>query len=108
MTDPVDPVGRAPRAARAARQRRAAQRSEDAAPAAALPVPSGPAYTPPPRPAAAADAAFAAHLMAGKTPRGLKGGPEALEQAHSTYLETEFSGMKDRRAKVGRAAKTDI
>jgi hypothetical protein len=50
--------------------------------------------------------AFAAQVLGGEPRRGLRGGPEALEAAKSTYLETEWSGGADRRApKGGRASK---
>jgi hypothetical protein len=55
-----------------------------------------------------ADAAFAAQLLAGASRRGLKAGPEALEQARTTYLRNEWSGRADRRAKQGRRTKTEV
>ena len=54
-------------------------------------------------------AAFAAQLLGqGGQKRGLRGGPETLERARSTYLETEWSGPSDRRLHTGRITKTDI
>lgn len=56
----------------------------------------------------ASDAAFDAHLMGqdGRK-RGLKGGPPVLKAARVAYLETEYSGAEDRRAPLGRAARTE-
>jgi hypothetical protein len=109
MTDPVDPIrgsSRAEAARRRNRERRAAQAAAEAE--AKLPVPVGDAYTHAPDPAPAADAAFAAQLMAGAPRRGLKGGPETLERARATYLGTEYSGSNDRRPPKGRITKTEI
>jgi hypothetical protein len=110
MTDPVDPIrglSRAEAARRRNRQRRAAAAAE-AAESDNLPVPAGDARTHPPEPPPAADAAFAAQLLAGAPRRGLKGGPETLERARATYLGTEYSGAHDRRPRKGRIAKTEI
>jgi hypothetical protein len=85
----------------------------DEAPEAApsyLPVPvDAPRAIPrtPPRPQGAA--AFAAQLMGQDgARRGLKAGPELFDAAKSTYVKTEWSGAKDRRARKGRIAKTDV
>jgi hypothetical protein len=40
--------------------------------------------------------------------RGLRGGPETLDHARTTYLETEWSGPADRRPAPGRITKTEI
>lgn len=40
--------------------------------------------------------------------RGLKGGQEVLDQARSTYLNSEYSGTADRRPKPGLVRKTEI
>ena len=45
--------------------------------------------------------ALAAQLLGGGARRGLKGGPETLGAAKSSYLETEWSGDADRRAPPG-------
>lgn len=54
-------------------------------------------------------AAFAAQVLGqpGKK-RGLKGGPEVLDAARSTYLSREFSGTKDRRPSPGERRKAEI
>ena len=59
----------------------------------------------PERPSAAA---VKAQLMGEKPRRGLKGGPEVLEQARSTYLQNEYSGRRDRRPPKGQITKTSI
>jgi hypothetical protein len=54
-------------------------------------------------------AAFAAQVLGqGGQKRGLRGGPETLEHARATYLETEWSGPSDRRIQTGRITKTEI
>jgi hypothetical protein len=95
VTDPVDPIGRSERISRAARIARGAGAVGGAAAGA-------------PSTASGAIAAFAAQLFAGAPRRGLKGGPEMLEQARTTYLQTEYSGPADRRRKKGRGANTDV
>ena len=39
--------------------------------------------------------------------RGLRGGPKVLEAARSAYLEAEWSGPNDRRARTGKITKTE-
>jgi hypothetical protein len=108
MTGPVDPVRRVARSSRVDRGAASVAPSEAASETANLPVPVGPARTHAPERPAGADAAFAAQLIGGAPRRGLKGGPGAIEQAHSAYLGTEYSGAADRRAKSGRSTKTDV
>ncbi len=55
-----------------------------------------------------ADPTFAAQVLSGGEKRGLKGGPETLERAKSTYLKSEYSGPNDRRPQPGRVTRTDI
>ncbi len=53
--------------------------------------------------------AFAAQLMGqGGRKRGLKGGPPVLGEAKSAYLEAEYSGPNDRRARTGRITRTEV
>ena len=60
--------------------------------------------TPPYRPPTGVDA----HLIAQTArTRGLRGGQQVLDTARSTYLETEYSGPNDRRARAGRITKTE-
>ncbi len=109
MTDPVDPIRRIDRVSRVGRGARAAGAASRTEPPGRALVPSGPAYThepEPPKPAG--DAVFAAQLLGGPPRRGLKGGPETLEQARSTYLKNEYSGLADRRAPKGRGRKTEV
>ena len=40
--------------------------------------------------------------------RGLKGGQPVLDEARSTYLETEWSGPNDRRVRPGKITKTEV
>ena len=47
------------------------------------------------------------HLIAqAARTRGLRGGQKVLETARSAYLEAQWSGPRDRRAKSGRITKT--
>ena len=66
--------------------------------------PAKPASVSPPPPAA-----FAAQILGqpGKK-RGLRGGPEVLDTARSTYLSREYSGPNDRRPPTGQRKKTEI
>ena len=82
-----------------------------------LPVPAGPVIDHEPndalrrkRKAAAEadDATYAAQLLGGGEKRGLRGGPETLDRAKSTYLKSEYSGPNDRRPAPGRVTKTEI
>jgi hypothetical protein len=119
VTDPVDPVRRAERTARINRRADANGAADRPTAGANLPVPVGSPYTRPRDPAGSdrtasgkaspvVDAAFSAQLMAGTPRRGLKGGPETLDQARSTYLGTEYSGKNDRRPKPGRSTRTEV
>lgn len=114
MTDPVDPVRRLGRISRLRRNADAdaaseASRAGAAEDAARAVVPAGPARTHDPEPPAPqGGAAFAAQLLAGPPARGLRAGRQALVQARSTYLGTEYSGAADRRAKKGRETKTEV
>ena len=60
---------------------------------------------PPERPTAAG---VDAQLLGERPRRGLKGGPEVLEQARSTYLQNEYSGRRDRRPRKGQITKTEV
>ena len=52
---------------------------------------------------------FTAQLIGqGVSKRGLRGGPETLDKARSSYLGAEYSGDADRRPPTGRITKTDI
>jgi len=54
------------------------------------------------------EAIFAAQVLSGGEKRGLKGGPETLERAKTTYLKSEYSGPNDRRPKPGQVTRTEI
>lgn len=82
-----------------------------------LPVPAGPVVDQTgdrvrvrkTRPAAtSSDPTFEAQMLGGGEKRGLRGGPETLERAKSTYLKSEYSGPNDRRPRPGRVTKTEI
>ena len=76
-----------------------------------LPVPLGPsAEAAAPRASRRAGiASFAAQLLGqpGRK-RGLKGGAPVLDEARAAYLEAEYSGPSDRRARTGRITKTEV
>jgi hypothetical protein len=111
VSEPVDPIRRLARAARAKRVGGGAASGGTTAPGrvgrALTPMQAPRAHEPEP-PAPQGDAAFAAQLLGGTPRRGLKGGREMLQQARTTYLETEYSGDADRRAKKGRETKTEV
>lgn len=81
-----------------------------------LPVPAGPVIDQTGdrvrarkvRAAASSDPIFEAQMLSGGEKRGLRGGPETLERAKSTYLKSEYSGPNDRRPRPGRVTKTEI
>ncbi len=82
-----------------------------------LPVPAGPVIDHEPNAiprhkrkgaAEADDTTYAAQLLSGGEKRGLRGGPETLDRAKSTYLKSEYSGPNDRRPAPGRVTKTEI
>ena len=82
-----------------------------------LPIPAGPVVEHEPggprsrrgrTTAAPIDPTYEAQLLSGGEKRGLKGGPETLERAKSTYLKSEYSGPNDRRPRPGRVTRTDI
>ncbi len=82
-----------------------------------LPVPSGPVieHTPNDAPrrkprvgSMIDDPTYAAQILSGGEKRGLRGGPETLGRAKSTYLKSEYSGSNDRRPAPGRVTKTEI
>lgn len=81
-----------------------------------LPVPAGPVIDHEPNDARrkrkatkeADDATYAAQLLSGGEKRGLRGGPETLGRAKSTYLKSEYSGPNDRRPTPGRVTRTEI
>lgn len=108
MTEPVGPVDRISRPRRIGRSlgvvgRRVTDR------ASAFPVIVEPPADEPAPAQPAGPAAFAAQVMGqGGQKRGLRGGPETLDHARTTYLETEWSGPADRRPAPGRITKTEI
>lgn len=119
MTDGIRPIGPVEGNSRRNAERRASERRAGSTSRALVPVgpvedePPGPS-TPaaPARTAATPDAGaavFAAQMM-GQTGqrKGLKGGPPVLDAARSTYLETEYSGTKERRPVSGKTGLTDV
>ena len=109
VTDPVSPVKRAPKTEPIRRGRQLVllrRRMEEYA--AGVDPARGPEEAPAPE-RGPAEAAVQAHLLGQDgQKRGLRGGPEVLDKARSTYLEREFSGRFDRRPRKGRLAKTEI
>ena len=105
MNTPID------RIRRAVRLRAAAATDEPAQETGRFDAVSGPEAVAPVQapldPASAA--AFDAHLI-GQTgeKRGLRAGAPALDAAKANYNRVEWSGRKDRRARKGRIADTEI
>lgn len=118
MTEPTDPQGRPSYSRRSGQPRRAGDPAQGdpgaASPRSTLPVVAGPVEShrrpADARPAAEKlAAAFAAHVLGQSgQKRGLRGGPQVLDQARSTYLGTEWSGHADRRPAKGVITKTEI
>jgi hypothetical protein len=110
MIDPVGPAKRSSASRRVgsrASATNAARGGEASGDRLALPAPDGDVAEPTPDEAAGA-AAYAAQVMSGGPRRGLKGGPDTLERARATYLETEWSGPADRRLARGGITKAEI
>jgi hypothetical protein len=110
MTPPIDPIRRAARLRRAAKavdQGRAAPEAGGAG----LPVPvDAPRTVPPAAEIPASAATFPPQLLGqdGGERRGLRGGPAVIDRAKKSYNRVEWSGAKDRRARKGRHAKTEV
>jgi hypothetical protein len=108
MTDPIGPVDRISRPRRIGRSLGVAGRRLTDKPS-AFPVIAPPPADEPAPAQTARPAAFTAQVMGqGGQKRGLRGGPETLGHARTTYLETEWSGLADRRPAPGRITKTEI
>ncbi len=120
MTDGVRPIGPVEGRDRRAAERREAERRAASASRELVPVgevvdeipdPASPAVSTTPADTNPLDpaAAFATQMM-GQTGqrKGLKGGPPVLDAARSSYLETEYSGDKDRRPPAGLIRKTEL
>jgi hypothetical protein len=105
----VDPIRRS-QPSRKAKRANGKARGAEAAQSANLPAIIEPASQPaPPEPIVESHAVFAAQLLGqGGEKRGLRGGPSVLEAATASYNRAEWSGSKDRRARVGKHAKADV
>lgn len=108
MTSPIDPIRRA-QAQRRTRKTDADAPEQTFGESVNLPVPVGHAYTAEPPHPAHGGAAIEAQIL-GQTGarRGLRAGPAVIDTAQHAYNKTEWSGKHDRRAPVGRTAKTDV
>jgi hypothetical protein len=106
MTGAIGPI-RPTTLIRSETPRSASDRRRDAAPSVNVSITVGPAAPPttPPRPPTNLDAHLAAQQA---RVRGLRGGQNVLETARNTYLQTEYSGLDDRRLQVGKITKTDV
>ena len=83
--------------------------AETPASRALIPIAQPPAEPADAKPRRSGFTTFAAQVLGqGGQKRGLRGGPETLDKARSTYLDTEWSGPSDRRPHPGRITKTDI
>jgi hypothetical protein len=107
----IDRIRQTVSARRAARAQ--AERTEEAfEPASAnLPVPVGPVVAPRTfrEERRRGDAEVSAQLMGQDGQRrGLRAGPSIFDIARAAYTRTEWSGSYDRRARKGRAARTEV
>lgn len=108
MTGPIEPVRRVLSTRRSQRRGPDRRKVVDSEPNTLPVVIAKPAEPPPPGPGPSAAATYAAHLMGQSgQKRGLRA-PETLDTARSVYLETEYSGPRDRRPAKGRITKTEI
>ena len=109
MTSPINSVRRAARLRRLDKSAEQAGAASEAA-GSSLPVPVGGAETVQPVPPIPGGAVtFDAQLMGQDgQKRGLRGGPAVIDGAKATYNSIEWSGSKDRRARKGGRAKTDV
>ena len=106
MTSPIDRIRRAVRL-------RGARAAEAPAEPSSLFDPAAVGEVPPAVAVAGASpidaAAFDAHLMGQQgEKRGLRAGKPAIDHAQTNYNRVEWSGAKDRRARKGRIADTEI
>jgi hypothetical protein len=105
MNSPIDRIRRAVRLRAAGRAERPAKEAaridavHELDPAAPVQPPLDPASA----------AAFEAHMLGQHgEKRGLRAGAPALNAAKTNYNRTEWSGRKDRRARKGRIADTEV
>jgi hypothetical protein len=107
MTGPIDPI-RPVRLIRRERPQPAADEDVGGPTVnVTVNVTAPPPSEPPPSPRQPTPSA-ATHLIAQEARvRGLRGGPKVLTTARSAYLEAEWSGPNDRRARTGRITKTE-
>jgi hypothetical protein len=107
MTDAIDPIRRAS-GDRRIRGRRKTDGADQAGEAAGAQAPSGAALVAPVAPVSPAseipEPILSAQLLGEASPPT----PKPPQQARAAYLEVEWSGGADRRARRGRIAKTDV
>ena len=109
MTFRIDRTSAPVSARRAANDHADAPEEATAAKTANLPVPVGSVTRPPKADRRGNEAGFSAQLLGQDgQKRGLRAGQPLLETAKRTYDKIEWSGTKDRRARKGRKAKTEI
>jgi hypothetical protein len=110
MSPPIDPIRRTHRPRRAERPVVDGRDPlDDVAEDRSVPAVTGPAPSPEPDRLADSASVFSAQLMGQDgQKRGLRGGPQVLDAARSTYNRVEYSGPADRRAPKGGAAKTEV
>src|ERR1700756_89410 len=107
MTSPIDPIRRAQRLRRAARAAETDEAQE--AERSGLPVPvDAPPSVPRVEPPLSASEFDAQLLGQDGQKRGLRAGPAAIDSAKASSNRVQWSGSKDRRARTGKAAKTEI
>ncbi|HEY1751441.1 MAG TPA: hypothetical protein VGG29_09260 [Caulobacteraceae bacterium] len=105
---PIDPI-RPVRLIRRERRKGEAEASDPAAPVVSVTVNVAPPAPEPPAPAYQPPTNLDAHLIAQNARvRGLRGGQNVLDSARAAYLETEYSGPKDRRAHAGQVTKKQV
>jgi hypothetical protein len=105
---PIDPI-RPVRLIRRERRKAEAEASDPAAPVVNVTVNVAPIPPEPPAQPYQPPTNLDAHLIAQNARvRGLRGGQQVLDTARAAYLETEYSGPKDRRAHTGQITKKEV
>ena len=107
MTGPIDPI-RSVRLIRRERPQPATDEDDGSTVNVIVNVLAPPPLEPPTPPRQPTPSAEAHLIAQANRVRGLRGGPKVLETARSAYLETEWSGPNDRRARAGRITRTEI
>ena len=107
MTGPIDPIRPVRLIRREPPQAASDEPGDGPTVNVTINVTAPPPPEPPPSPRQPSPSAEAHMIAQENRVRGLRGGPKVLKAARSAYLEAEWSGPNDRRARTGRITKTE-